>query len=137
MLASLHHHILRFLCSCFYPCILILSGSYVLVGILASSYTPVYESLLVCTHPQVNAFSIQMKDCFLASSSSLALGRHVNNWQIFRSRQTFVLNIYGASRKVYLKQPLRAVKILTKPLKSTCEGIKFLEKLDRKSLQIY
>ena len=58
-------------------------------------------------------------------------------------RADFCFEHLPREQEVYLKQPLRvdlkkgAVKILTKSLKSTCEGIKFLEKLDPKSLQIY
>ena len=98
LLTSLHPHVLRFLCACLY--------------ILASSYPQVYVCLLVCSHLQVNMFSIRMNNCILASSSSLVLGncvsQFVNNLQILRTGQAFVLDFYCRRRKIYRKQPLRA-----------------------------
>ena len=99
LLTSLHPHVLRFLCACLY--------------ILASSYPQVYECLLVCSHLQVNVFSMRMNNCILASSSSLVLGNcashFVNNLQILRTGQAFfVLDFYCTRRKIYRKQPLRA-----------------------------
>ena len=143
LLVSLHPHILRFMCACLYPRILISSGCCALVGILtsflphifrfiysclhpyilrflcaclyilASSYPQVYECLLVCSHLQVNVFSMRMNNCILASSSSLVLGNcashFVNNLQILRTGQAFfVLDFYCTRRKIYRKQPLRA-----------------------------
>ena len=114
-LASLHPHILRFVCACLYPCILTSSypqvyvcllvylyphilislGLCALVGILTSSYLQVYVCSLVCSHLQVNVFSIRMNNCILASSSSLVLGncasQFVNNLQTPRTGQDFVL----------------------------------------------
>ena len=100
ILASLHPHILRLMCACLYSCI------------LTSSYPQVYVCLLVCSHPQVNLFSIRINKYILESSNSLVLGNRaselVNNLQILRTIQAFVLDFYGTSRKIYRKQPLRA-----------------------------
>ena len=100
---SLHPHILRLImCLLVYlhPHILISSGSCALVGILASSY------------PQVNVFSIRMNNRILASSILLVLStwasQFVNNLQILRTGQAFVLDFYRTSRKIYHKQLLRA-----------------------------
>ena len=95
ILASLRPHVLRFMCACWYP------------HILTSSYPQVYVCLLVCSHIQVNVFSIRMNNCILASPSSLVLGncasQFVNNLQILRAGLAFVLDFYGTR-----KQPLRA-----------------------------
>ena len=132
MLTSLHPHILRFACACLYPCILTSSypqvyvcllvylyphilisiGLCALVGILTSSYPQVYVCSLVCSHLQVNVFSIRMNNCILASSSSSVLGncasQFVNDLKILRTGQAFVLDFYRTRKKIYRKQPLRA-----------------------------
>ena len=100
ILASSHPHILRFMCACWYP------------RILTSLYPQVYACLLVCSHLQVNVFSIRMNICILASLSSLVLGncasQFINNLQILRTGQAFVLDFYRTSRKIYRKQSLSA-----------------------------
>ena len=111
ILACLHPHILMFMCACFYHCILTSSFSYpkVHVFLLISSH----PHILVCSGlcvllTQVNVFSIRMNDCILVSSSSSFLGNYashfVNNLQIIRTRQAFVLDFYRTSRKIYRKQ---------------------------------
>ena len=117
ILASLHPHILRLMCACLYSCIF--RSSYpqahvwLLVSLhLTSSYPQVYVCLLVCSHPQVNVFSIRINKFILESSNSVVLGNcaseFVNNLQILRTIQAFVLDFYGTSRNIYRKQPLRA-----------------------------
>ena len=90
ILASLHPHVLKFICSCLHSCMFISSGLCVFPCILASShphilrficacwYTPtltslyhqVHVCLLVCLHTQINLFLIRMNDCILVSSDS-------------------------------------------------------------------
>ena len=100
ILASSHPHILRFMRACWYPHILI------------SSYPQVFVCQLVCSHLQVNLFSIRMNNCILASSSSLVLrncaSQFVKNLQILRTGQAFVLDFYHTRRKIYRKQSVRA-----------------------------
>ena len=127
LLTSLRSHILRFVCACLYPCILTSShpqDNHVLACILASSHThiltimcacwypriltssypQVYVRLLVCSHLQVNVFSIRMNNCILASSTLLVLSnwasQFVNNLQILRTGQAFFLDFYHTSRKI-------------------------------------
>ena len=135
ILASLYPYIFRFICPCLHPCILISSGScvlacifasshpqvnYVLACILASSYTHILRIMCACwcpriltsSYPQVNVFSIRMNNRILASSILLVLStwasQFVNNLQILRTGQAFVLDFYRTSRKIYHKQLLRA-----------------------------
>ena len=108
ILASSHPHILRFMCAFFYTCILTSSYPQVHVRLLVSSHPHILVSTVLC----VNMFSIRMNNCILASLSSLVLGncasQFVNNLQILRTGQAFVLDFYHMSRKIYWKQPLRA-----------------------------
>ena len=75
-------HILKFMCACWYP------------RNLTFSYPQVYVWLLVCSHPHVNVYSIQMINCIFASSSSSVLGtcasQFVNNLQILRIGQAYI-----------------------------------------------
>ena len=95
ILLSSHPHILRFMCACWY------------LRILRSLYPQVHLYLPVCSHPQVNVFSMQTNNCILAFSSSLFLGncltQLVNNLQILRIGQAFVLYFYRTSRNGYRK----------------------------------
>ena len=62
ILESSHPHVLRFLCTCLYPRILISSCSCVLACILASLHPHVFRFICLCLHP-----------CILLSSGSCVL----------------------------------------------------------------
>ena len=80
--------------------------------------------------------------CILSSYALVGILAFVNNLQILRTGQAFILEFCGTSRKISWKQSLRAdqkKKLLKsrQSLKSTGEGINFLEMLHPRSLQVY
>ena len=119
ILAYPHAHILRFLCTCLYPRIIISSCSCVLACILASShphiprfmcacwYPHILGSsdlcvLLVCSHLQVNVFSIPINKRILASLSSLVLGNCASqfvNYKYFRQDRLLFWTFTRRGRK--------------------------------------
>ena len=114
ILASSHPHILRFINVSLYTRTLIFTGSCVLVGILASSHPRIIRFVCVCWHAHIlRSMCSQYKwlIVFSQSPSSIILGncaiQFVNNLQILRTGQAFVLDICCTSRKIYQKQPLR------------------------------
>ena len=94
--ASLHHHILRFICSCLHLCMLVSVGSCVLACILASSYShflrfisvSLYPHILLSSYPHVHVwlFIFLHPHILISSGSCVLVG-------IFASSHPYILSL--------------------------------------------